>query len=237
MKVYITSYFRGRPNRQKIRELSAAVRDAQMDEMWFVRDVEHYKHMFDNPKDRWEKIYDEIGACDLVLIEVSDGTNSRRAVELGMALALRKPVIIAVPKGVEYKNVFAEIATAVIEYETYKDITQQLKKYDKDLSFNVTDKMMLFAALVLFGFASAWGIGQYFLPLGIAWTVIYWVLVRRFIPMMKLFDRVIIYIPLGAVWLGGIALFYPISGLLAWGWALAFWFCAVVLLQKLKLSL
>ena len=193
MKVYITTYFRGKPDRQKIRELSAAVRDAEMDEMWFVRDIEHYKHTFDNPKEKWEKMYDEIGASDLVLIDVSDGTNSRRAVELGVALALRKSVIITVRRGVEYKKVFTEIASTVIEYETYKDITQQLKKYEKDRSFNGTDKMMVFAMLVLFGLGSAWGLAQYFLPLGVMWAVIYWLLVRRLIPKTKLFDRVIIY--------------------------------------------
>lgn len=237
MKVYITGRFKGRADRSRIKALSAAVREAHMDDVCFLRDVEHYKRSFATAKEKWARVYDELAACDMLLVDLADTTYGRRAVECGMALALKKPVVLAVPKGSSPKKLFTDLASEVIEYESYKDITQPLKAYDTQRNFNTTDQTMLFVLLVFLGGAGAWALAQIFIPLGLLWIAPYWWAVRRFIPSMRALDRVVIYIPLVAVWLGGVVLFTPISPYLTWGWAIGYWFAVLIMLQKLKFSL
>lgn len=237
MKVYITGNFTGTERKQKIEALSVAVREAKMDDFCFLRDVQQYKRTFTNAKAKWAKVYDELAASDLLLVDVADGANSRRAVECGMALALKKPIVITIQRGMPHKKLFDDLASTVIEYDSYKDITQPLKRYDKQRNFNVTDQTMLFALLVFFGGASAWVLAQVFIPLGLLWPIVYWWAIRKLFPAVRAFDRVAIYIPLAALWLGGIMLFNQIASYLAWGWAIGFWFAALIILQKLKFSL
>ena len=93
--------------------------------MCFLRDVENYKHTYTSAKEKWARVYDELVACDLLLVDVSHNPNGRRALECGMALALKKPIVVVTHRGVKPKKLFSEIAATVIEY---KDITQPLKK-------------------------------------------------------------------------------------------------------------
>lgn len=238
MKVYITGHFRGEASQTKIEGLSSAVQAAGMKDFCFVRDVEKYhQHTFDNPKDRWLRINDEIAACDSMFVDIADRSNGSRAVECGIAYALGKPIIVAVKHGTQYKALFDDISSTVIEYQSYKDITQELKAYDKERNFNITDKTMLFMVLALFGMGSAWGLAQAFIPLALAWAVVYWLIVRRIFASMRIFDRIIIYVPLAVVWIGGMVLMYPISAPLALAWTIVFWFGALLILQRLKLAL
>lgn len=237
MKVYITGRFEGKAEQSEIEGLSNAVQRANMKDFCFVRDIEQYKHAFDDPEEKWQKIYDELGACDALLVDVSGLPPSQNVIECGMAFAMRKPIILAVKKGVQYKGLFDGIAATVIEYEHYKDIVQPLKKYDKDRSFTITDKTMLFAVLLVVGGASSWGLAQLFIPLAPIWAILYWLVVRQLFASMRDFDRIVIYIPLAAVWAAGIIVLQQVAMVLAWGWAVGFWLIALVVIQKLKLSL
>lgn len=237
MKVYITGRFKGKSSRSRIKALSAAVREAHMDDVCFLRDVEHYKRPFPTAKEKWARVYDELAASDMLLVDMTDDPYGRRAVECGMALALKKPIILAVPKNSSPKKLFTNLASEVIEYESYKDITQPLKAYEKQRSFNTTDQVLLFVILLFVGGAGAWMLAQLFMPLAIVWLVLYWWAVRRFISSIQAFDRIAIYIPLAAIWIGGIMLFNPVSLYLAWGWGIGYWFAVLIILQRLKFSL
>lgn len=237
MKVYITGKFTDKASKQRIHALSAAVREAGMDDMCFLRDVEHYKHTFASAKEKWAAVYDELAACDMLLVDLADNPHGRRAVECGMALALKKPIILAIPKKSAPKKLFTDLASTVIKYDSYKDITQPLKAYDKQRNFNLTDQVLLFTILLFVGGVGAWILAQIFIPLGLVWPVVYWWLVRRFIPGIRAFDRIAIYLPLAALWIGGIVLLNPILSYLAWGWAIGYWFVVLIILQKLKFSL
>lgn len=237
MKVYVTARFKGKINRDEIEALCGAVRAAHMQDFCFVRDVENYKHTFDNPKDLWARTYDELAACDALLIDVSNHPTGGRVVEAGMAFAMRKPIYVIVKKGEPYKQVFDGIGSTVIEYTDYKEVTAQLKTYEKERNFNIKDQSMMFGLLVLFGMGGAWGMWQYSPFLGGIVAVAYWVIIRQIFASMRAFDRIIIYIPLAAVWLTGIILLAPLYQPLAWGWAIMFWFVTLLVLNKMKLSL
>lgn len=237
MKVYVTARFKGKENKAEIDELCSAVKAAGMTDVCFVRDVEHYKHTFDDPKDLWARVYDEINACEAILIDVTDHPTGGRLVEAGMAFALKKRIFIVMRRGTEYKDVLNGIASTVIEYETHKHLTKELKKYYEESNFNVTDKAMTFGLMLFFGAGIAWVLGKLFIPLGVVGAIIYWLIMRWIFKPLQAFDRIVIYIPLVALWLWGISLLMPIHQLLALTWAITFWLVALFILKKLKFSL
>ncbi|MFZ2544857.1 MAG: nucleoside 2-deoxyribosyltransferase [Candidatus Saccharimonadales bacterium] len=237
MKVYITSRFQGADNKHEIQALCSAVKEAGMTDFSFIRDIEHYKHTFDNPKDLWQRSYDEIGACDALLIDVSDNPTGGRLVEVGIAYALRKPVIIVKRPSVDYKPLFDGISSVVIEYHDYKDLTSKLKQYELDRNFNVTDKSAMLMMFLLLGGVIGWTLAQYFIPLAYVGMVVYWLLMRKLFEPLRAFDRIIILIPLAILWLAG--LFYLKSFYIALmvAWGIGFWIITLYILRKLKLAL
>lgn len=237
MKVYITSRFKGKDNRQEIEALCKAVHDAHMVDFNFTRDVEKYEKIFDGPKELWAKAYDELGACDALLIDVSDGPTGGRLVEAGMAYALRKPVIVTMKKGVHYKELFDGISDTVIEYDDHADLTAQLKKFETNRTFDVTDKTTMFVLFVAAGVALGWGLALVYVPLGIVAPFVYWFVVRHFVSLLRAFDRVVIYIPLTLVWGLGFYWLEPLSGALAIGWVVGFWLLVLPILRKLQFAL
>jgi nucleoside 2-deoxyribosyltransferase len=237
MKVYITARFKGTENKQQIEALSKAVKDARMTAFCLVKDVENYKDFIADPKELWQRTYDEIGASDALLIDVSDNPTGGRMVEAGIAYALRKPVIVAKRRGTVHKGLFDGIAEIVIEYDDLKDLTTALKKFEHDRNFNVTDRSAMFIMFVLIGGVIGWVLSQYFIPLGIVGMVLYWVLVRRLFSPLRAFDRVVILIPLALVWLAGLFTFKAVSMALMIAWGIGFWVIVLYVLRKLKLSL
>lgn len=237
MKVYIAARFKGVENKPEIESLCAAVKAAGMKDFCFIRDVENYKHTFDDPQELWQRAYDEILACDAFLIDVSDNPTGGRMVEAGIAYALKKRVFVVVKKGVAYKGLFKGISSTVIEYETHKDLAKSLKKYDQESSFTITDKIMTLGLLVLGGLALGWLVAQLFIPLGIVASVTYWLVLRKYFSSLRIYDRLIIYIPLVAAWLWGMVTLFAIEPLLAWGWGIGFWLVAAIVLQKTKFTL
>lgn len=129
MKLYVAARFKGSENKPEIEDLCAAVRNAGMQDYCFVRDAESYEKTFSGPKELWEKTYEELAACDAFLIDLSDSPSGGRVVEAGIAFALKKPIFVIVKNGVDYKEVYDGIATCVIRYENYSDISQPLARY------------------------------------------------------------------------------------------------------------
>lgn len=125
MKLYVAARFNGSENNSDIERLCAAVRSAGMEDYCFVRDVEK----IDDQKELFAKAYQEIAACDAFLIDVSDSPSGGRVVEAGIAYALKKPVFVIVKNGIEYKELYDGISTAVIHYDQYDDISESLAEY------------------------------------------------------------------------------------------------------------
>lgn len=237
MKVYVTARFKDGENRDEIEALCEAVRGAKLVDFNFARDVEQYKHTFDDSQELWERARDEIIACDGLLIDVSDHPTGGRLVEVGIAYAKQMPIIVTKRQGTTHKDMFEGIASVIIEYTDHKDLTRQLKDYDSERSFTVNDRLTMLVSILAVGAVTAYMVAQFFVPLALLWLIVYWFVVRRLFPVMRPFDRVVIYIPLIAIWLGGLYVLMPIYVPLALAWAIGFWIIVVVVLNKLKFSL
>lgn len=132
MKVCITTRFSSAAkSKDSIEQLCAAVRAAGMQDFCFVRDVENYQKVFDNPKDLWQRAKQEITGCDALLIDVSDSPTGGRVVEAGMAFAINMPIFVIAKTGTQYKPAFDGIATKIIFYDKFDDITAQLAEFAK----------------------------------------------------------------------------------------------------------
>lgn len=237
MKVYVATRFRGAENKNEVEALCKAVHEAGLVDFNFARDVERYKHLFHDPQERWERANDEITACNALLIDVSDYPSGGRLVEAGIAYARRMPIIVVKRRGVDYKALFDGIASVVIEYDSYKDLTSQLKAYESERNFTVNDRLTMLISILTVGALITVLLARVFVPLAIVWPFVYWLVIRLVFPSMRVYDRVVIYIPLIAVWAGGIYLLLPLYIPLAIAWAVGFWLVALVVLKKLKFSL
>lgn len=237
MKVYVTARFKSAENKHEIDALCKAVKNARLKDFNFTRDVEHYEHTFDDQKASWDKVRDEIGTCDMLLIDVSDHPTGGRVVEAGIAYAMRKPIIVVQKPGVSHKQLFDGIASKVITYKDHDDLTRQLKQYDVDRNFNVTDKTTLFIMFLLVGGVVAWGLSQLHILLAPIGALVYWLVVRHFSMTMRAFDRVVVFIPLTLAWWVGFSLLNTMDILYGLTWTVVFWLIAVFALQKMKLSL
>lgn len=125
--MYITSRFNGL-DKTDIESLCTAVRSAGFEDFSLIRDVENYQKTFDDPKKLMQRARHELEKCDALLIDMSDNPSGGRVLEAGMAYALQKPVYVVARDGTTPKEVFAGIATQMITYTDYSDLTQQLSK-------------------------------------------------------------------------------------------------------------
>lgn len=237
MKVYIAASHKGIENKQHIEELCKAVRDAKMADFCFIRDIQNYEDKITDQKLLWDKIYDEIGSCDAFLIDVSGHPTSSRLVEMGIAFALRKPIIVVERQGTHHKELFYGVSSAIIKYKDLPDLTRKLKEYDDDRVFNVTDKMTMLVMFLMAGGLFAWFLSQIWIPLAFFGAFVYWLLVRRMFRPIQAYDRLVIFIPLIAIWLTGFYVLRTVYLVFALAWLILFWIIALYILKKMKLSL
>lgn len=131
MRIYVTARYKGSDNKAEIEALCSAVRSSGHEDFCYIRDVEDYQRTFDDPKKLWKRSEEEIAASDALLIDISDNPSGGRVVEAGIAYALNKPIFVVVKAGQEYKDLYNGIATKVIEYKNYDDISRAISTYTK----------------------------------------------------------------------------------------------------------
>lgn len=132
MKVFITARFKD-ADRQNIEQLCAIVKAVGCIDFSFIRDVENYQKVFDDPAELWKRARQEIVKCDALLIDVTDAPSGGRVIEAGIAFGLRKPIIVLVKEDAEYKGFFDGIAIKVIRYKSFQDAQTQLAMLVKSL--------------------------------------------------------------------------------------------------------
>lgn len=125
MKIYITAPFKGGDNKQEIEELCALVKRSGFEDFCFIRDVEQYQKMFHDAHELMTRAREEIERCDALLIDF-DGPASGRMIELGIAYALRKKVVLITKKGTFVKETVRGVTDWVIEYEELADIVEPM---------------------------------------------------------------------------------------------------------------
>ena len=124
--MFITASFQGSDNKKEIEQLCFLVKEAGFDDFCFIRDVEHYQHVFDDPKDLMRRAFEEIKNSDWLLIDMTDKPTGR-AIESGIAFALNKKIVVIMKKGTIIKDTVIGISEKIIEYENINDILPKLK--------------------------------------------------------------------------------------------------------------
>lgn len=128
--MFITVSFQGNDNKKEIEELCSLVKQAGFDDFCFVRDVENYQHVFDDPKDLMKRTFEEIKNSDWLLIDMTNKPTGR-AIEAGIAYVLNKKIIVIMKKGTIIKDTVVGISEKIIEYENINDILLYLKELIK----------------------------------------------------------------------------------------------------------
>ena len=125
MKVFITASFKGGENKKEIELLCFLVKKSGFHDYCFIRDIENYQKIFDDPKKLMDKAKEEIKKCDVLLIDMTNKPTGR-AIEAGIAFAQNKKVISIMKKGTRIKDTVRGISDMIIEYEDIRDIIKPL---------------------------------------------------------------------------------------------------------------
>ncbi|MDD2807087.1 MAG: hypothetical protein PHW95_01015 [Patescibacteria group bacterium] len=126
MRVFVTASFGD--TKVNIESMCAVVRAAGFEDFCFVRDIENYQKVFDDPKELMQRAKEEIRKSDILLIDMSDKPTGR-AIETGIAYAFGKKIIVIMKKGTFIKDTAKGIADMVIEYDNIADISTRLKEF------------------------------------------------------------------------------------------------------------
>src|SRR3989344_6271964 len=125
MKIFITSSFGD--SKENIERLCGIVRDAGFEDFSFIRDIEKYQKIFNNPKELMQRAREEIEKSEALLIDMTDKPTGR-AIEAGIAYALGKKVIVIMKRGTQIKDTTRGVADLIIEYDNLEDISIKLAK-------------------------------------------------------------------------------------------------------------
>ena len=131
MKVFITASFKKGKNKEEIEFFCSLVNESGFEDFCFIRDIENYQKIFDDPKELMSRAKLEIKKCDVLLIDMTNKSTGR-AIEAGIAFAQNKKIISIMKKGTKIKDTALGISNAVIEYDNIKDIVLPLKSLFDD---------------------------------------------------------------------------------------------------------
>jgi len=126
-RMFITASYKGEENREEIENLCLLVRQSGFEDFCFIRDVENYQHVFDDPRELMKKAFEEIQKSDWLLIDMTDKPTGR-AIEMGMAFALNKKIVTIIKRGTIIKDTVRGVSQAIIEYGNIEEIVPKLKE-------------------------------------------------------------------------------------------------------------
>lgn len=125
MRLYITSSFGD--SKEQVENLCYLVKSAGFEDFSFIRDVENYQKIFNNPEDLMKRSEDEIKKSDALLIDMTDKPTGRM-IEVGMAYSLGKKIIAIMQRGTQIKGTTRGVTDEIVEYDTIEDISVKLKE-------------------------------------------------------------------------------------------------------------
>jgi len=125
--MFITASFEHGKNKDEIKQLCSLVKESGFEDFCFIRDVENYGKVFDNPHNLMEHTAEEIEKSDYLLLDMTDKPTGR-AVEAGIAYAMDKKVILIAKEGTEIKDSVKGIAEEIIEYAKIENIVPGLRR-------------------------------------------------------------------------------------------------------------
>lgn len=128
MKIFITASFKDGMNKDEIEYICSLISGAGFEDFCFIRDVENYTKMFDDPKELMTRAKEEIEKCDLLFIDLTEKPTGR-AYEAGIAYGFNKKIVTVLKKGTPIKDTTRGISDIIIEYENLENIVEPLKDY------------------------------------------------------------------------------------------------------------
>ena len=131
MKIFITATFRKTKNKFEIERLCSVVREAGFEDFCFIRDIEHYKKIFSDPRQLMLRTTEEIKNSDSLLFDATKKSTGR-AIELGIAYSNHKKIIILVKNSSKIKDSVRGVADEIITYAKIEDIRDTLRRIYKD---------------------------------------------------------------------------------------------------------
>ena len=120
MKVFITASY---GNKKEIDRICSIVKNAGFDDYCFARD----EGFFDDQQLMMEKAREKIEECDALLFDASEESTGR-AIEVGIAYANKKKIIVTLEEGVVIKDTLRGVADKVITYKNIEEIEEMLNK-------------------------------------------------------------------------------------------------------------
>jgi len=126
-RIFITASFQEGKNKQEIEHLCKLVRSVGFEDFCFIRDIEHYQKVFNNPTELMARAKEEIEKSEYLLLDMTDKPTGR-AIEAGIAYALNKKIIVIMKRGTQIKDTTRGISTAVIEYDKIDEIVGSLSQ-------------------------------------------------------------------------------------------------------------
>ena len=127
MKIFITAPFKEGKNKTEIENLCSLVKNAGFKDFCFIRDIENYQKVFNDPKELMDRAREEIKKCDVLLFDATNKSTGR-AIEVGIAYSNKKKIIIIMKEGTKIKDTLKGVADVLITYKTIKDIQDDLKR-------------------------------------------------------------------------------------------------------------
>ncbi len=114
-------------NKEEIEKLCAIVNKSGFNDFCFIRDIENYQKVFNNPYELMSRAKEEIQKCDAILLDY-DGPANGRMIEVGIAYALNKKICLIVKQGVDIKETVAGISDVVITYSELEEIIEPMEE-------------------------------------------------------------------------------------------------------------
>lgn len=126
-RIYITVSFQEGKNKDEIENLCTLVKSAGFEDFCFIRDVENYQKVFNDPSELMNRAKKEIRKSECLLVDMTNKPTGR-AIEAGIAYTMGKKVIVIMKKGTQIKDTTRGISTTVIEYDKIDEIVEPLSQ-------------------------------------------------------------------------------------------------------------
>ena len=81
---------------------------------------------YDNQTQLWEDARSDIESCQGLMVDCTDQSMAGRMVEVGIAYERKIPIIVIKKSGAKHNILFDGVASKVVEYDSYDDITASL---------------------------------------------------------------------------------------------------------------
>ncbi len=124
MHAYLSVKFEGDDNQELIEQLCTAAERAGLTVACTNRDYDDYGRR-ESSEPLTAFMFEGIERADLVLLEVTD-RGIGQGIEAGYAAANQVPVILLATSDADLSPTLRDLATEIIEYHGFEDLTQQL---------------------------------------------------------------------------------------------------------------